>query len=119
MNLVLLYILPILIGWTLDLLLGDPAYLPHPVVWFGKAIAFLEKRLNKGGHRVLKGCLTALALIATTILIFFAIDYFAVKLHIIRTNSLGRIKIIGIPKCEIHITSISSDRFNTSSIYGR
>ena len=83
MNLVLLYILPILIGWTLDLLLGDPAYLPHPVVWFGKAIAFLEKRLNKGGHRVLKGCLTALALIATTILIFFAIDYFAVKLHII------------------------------------
>ena len=59
MTLALLYILPILIGWSLDLILGDPAFLPHPVVWFGKAIAFFEKRLNKGNNRVLKGALTA------------------------------------------------------------
>ena len=83
MTLALLYILPILIGWSLDLILGDPAFLPHPVVWFGKAIAFFEKRLNKGNNRVLKGALTAVFLIAITIIIFFAIDYFSVKLHII------------------------------------
>lgn len=83
MTLALLYILPILIGWTLDLLLGDPAFIPHPVVWFGKAIAFFEKRLNKGNNRVLKGAITAIFLIAITIILFFAIDYFAVKLHII------------------------------------
>ena len=83
MTLALLYILPILIGWSLDLILGDPAFLPHPVVWFGKAIAFFEKKLNKGNNRVLKGALTAVFLIAITIVLFFAIDYFSIKLHII------------------------------------
>jgi len=82
-NLLLLYALPILIGWTLDLLLGDPSWLPHPVVLFGKAIAFFEKKLNKGGRRVAKGAFTAFFLIAITILLFLAIDYFSVKLHII------------------------------------
>jgi adenosylcobinamide-phosphate synthase len=83
MTLALLYILPILIGWSLDLLLGDPAFLPHPVVGFGKAIGFFEKKFNKGNNRVLKGALTAVFLIALTIAVFFAIDYFSVKLHII------------------------------------
>ena len=59
----LIYILPLLIGWLLDLLLGDPAWLPHPVVGFGKMIAFGEKRLNKRGYRMLKGALMAIFLI--------------------------------------------------------
>ena len=42
----LIVILPLLIGWLLDLLLGDPAWLPHPVVGFGRMIAFGEQRLN-------------------------------------------------------------------------
>jgi adenosylcobinamide-phosphate synthase len=53
----------LLIGWTLDLMLGDPQRLPHPIVWFGKAIAFCEHRLNKGKHRKLKGAITAVGLI--------------------------------------------------------
>ena len=60
---VLLPILSLLIGWLLDLLLGDPAWLPHPVVGFGKMISFGEKRLNKGSHRMLKGALMAIFLI--------------------------------------------------------
>lgn len=32
-------IISIIAGWTADRLLGDPERLPHPVVWFGKAIA--------------------------------------------------------------------------------
>ena len=54
----------LLIGWLLDLLLGDPAWLPHPVVAFGKWISFGEHRLNKGAHRKLKGALFALLSIA-------------------------------------------------------
>ena len=53
----------LLIGWLLDLWLGDPAWLPHPVVGFGKMIAFGEHRLNKGRHRMLKGGLLAVGLI--------------------------------------------------------
>jgi len=60
----LLIILPLLLGWLLDLLLGDPARLPHPVVWFGKMISFGEHRLNKGSHRMTKGAVMAVALIA-------------------------------------------------------
>lgn len=48
----------ILIGaWISDLMLGDPANIPHPIVYFGKWIAWGEKRLNKGSHRLLKGAL--------------------------------------------------------------
>ena len=53
----------LLIGWLLDLWLGDPAWLPHPVVGFGKMIASGEKQLNKGSHRMLKGALLAVGLI--------------------------------------------------------
>ena len=53
----------LLIGWLLDLIFGDPARLPHPVVWFGKMIASCEQSLNKGSYRKLKGALTAISLI--------------------------------------------------------
>ncbi len=56
-------ILPLLAGWTLDLLMGDPSWLPHPIVWFGKAIAAFEHRLNKGTGRKTKGAFTAIFLI--------------------------------------------------------
>ena len=59
-------IFTLLLGWLLDLLLGDPAWLPHPVVGFGKAIAFCEHRLNRGSHRKVKGAFVAIGLIAVT-----------------------------------------------------
>ena len=57
-------LLPLLLGWMLDLLFGDPARLPHPIVWFGKAIAFGEHRQNKGSHRMFKGAVMSVVLIA-------------------------------------------------------
>lgn len=45
---------------------GDPARLPHPVVAFGKWIAMLERRLNKGSHRRAKGAAVAVVSIALT-----------------------------------------------------
>lgn len=66
----LLVILPLLIGWLLDFLLGDPAWLPHPVVGFGRMIAFGERHLNRGNHRKLKGAVMSLFLI---VLVFTAV----------------------------------------------
>ncbi|MBQ8889962.1 MAG: cobalamin biosynthesis protein CobD [Bacteroidaceae bacterium] len=53
----------ILIAWILDLCLGDPRWLPHPVVGFGKLISKGERVLNKGMHRKLKGAILALCLV--------------------------------------------------------
>jgi adenosylcobinamide-phosphate synthase len=35
-----------LLGFLIDLILGDPYWMPHPVIYIGKAITFLEKRLR-------------------------------------------------------------------------
>ena len=59
----------LLIGWLLDLIFGDPARLPHPIMWFGKVISAFEHSLNKGNHRKLKGALTAIGLILFVFLI--------------------------------------------------
>ena len=63
-------------GWLLDLICGDPRWLPHPVVGFGKIIAFGEHRLNKGMHRKVKGALMATALIVMVFLVGWAIRHF-------------------------------------------
>ena len=72
----LFVILPLLLGWFLDLLIGDPAWLPHPVVGFGKMISFGEHHLNKGTHRKLKGALMAIVFISMV----FAVAYFGLSI---------------------------------------
>lgn len=61
-----LKIIPFLCGWIADRLQGDPQGWPHPVVWFGKAINFGEKKLNTGTNGVLKGGLLTLILVGGT-----------------------------------------------------
>ena len=61
--------LPLLLAWIMDLCLGDPAGLPHPVVAFGKLISKGEQALNKGAYRMLKGALLALSLVVGTYVI--------------------------------------------------
>lgn len=63
----------LILGWTLDLVFGDPARLPHPVVAFGKWIAMLERRFNKGSRRRAKGAAVAVVSIALTFGITYAI----------------------------------------------
>lgn len=53
----------LIIGWIADKLFGDPSWLPHPVVGFGKMIAWGERRYNKGTHLVLKGALLSIVLV--------------------------------------------------------
>lgn len=64
MDIGLLYILlPLMLGWLLDRLMGDPVWLPHPVVVMGRIIAWGEKKLNRGKDRLLKGGLFSVMLI--------------------------------------------------------
>ncbi|MDE5669115.1 MAG: adenosylcobinamide-phosphate synthase CbiB, partial [Duncaniella sp.] len=63
---IVILLLPLIIGWLLDVIFGDPARLPHPIVWFGRAISFLEHKLNSGSHRTLKGGVAAVGLIVVT-----------------------------------------------------
>lgn len=56
--------LPLLTAWLLDHWLGDPSWMPHPVVAFGKIISWGEHQLNKGNFRFLKGALLSLLLVS-------------------------------------------------------
>ena len=62
-------ILPFVLAWGLDLWLGDPIQLPHPVVGFGKLIAKGERVWNKGKGRLWKGALMAIILVVSTFVV--------------------------------------------------
>ena len=65
------YILPS--AFMVDLILGDPRYLPHPVRWMGKTIEVAEPRFRKiPGDPIIAGSLFAVGLITGTwLLIYF------------------------------------------------
>lgn len=68
-------IIPLIIGFVADALLGDPRWIPHPVRAFGYLISKTDQLLNKGKYRLLKGALSALVLIGLTFLLFSFIQY--------------------------------------------
>lgn len=83
----------VIIGWILDRIFGDPVSLPHPVVWFGKAISAFEKRLNKGAFRMLKGGVVAIFLIAAT----FGLSWLVLHLAFGFSYILGTVlSVIGV-----------------------
>lgn len=67
-----LLMLPLIIAIALDTILGDPRWLPHLIVGFGKMIGFGERLLNKGRGQKVKGALMTVFLIA---LVVFASHY--------------------------------------------
>jgi len=66
MDLALMSLASVVGGYALDLALGDPPWLPHPIAGFGRAIAAGERRLNRGGprRRFWSGAALALGLVA-------------------------------------------------------
>ncbi len=53
------------LAFTLDAILGDPRFLPHPIRWMGSAIIFLEPRFRKLPiSLLLSGALFSIGLIA-------------------------------------------------------
>ncbi len=73
-------------GFVLDALFGDPAWLPHPVVYMGKAISRLEKflrpRLSKTPQgELLGGAIVAFCLPVGTFLLTGLVCWGAARLH--------------------------------------
>ena len=73
-------------GFVLDALLGDPAWLPHPVVYMGRAISRLEKflrpRLPKTPQgELLGGAIVAFSLPVGTFLLTGLVCWGAARLH--------------------------------------
>lgn len=77
----LLLILPLLLGYGLDLLIGDPERLPHPVRFFGTLIYQGEKSLNRGSGRLWKGAFLAILLCIGTYLFFHITSAMLLSLH--------------------------------------
>ena len=55
------------VGFVVDLVLGEPAWLPHPVVVIGKAIVFLEKTLRRVFPRTPRGEIAAGAVLVALV----------------------------------------------------
>ena len=51
----IVHLASITLALLLDRIIGDPPNLPHPVRWMGSSIAFLDKALNKGEYKKMKG----------------------------------------------------------------
>lgn len=78
--------LAVFCGFLLDLLLGDPAWMPHPVVFMGKAITGLEGFLRRHLPQTEKGelfggILLAAALPAGSLLFFGGLCLLAAQIH--------------------------------------
>ncbi len=69
-------IFPLVTAWLLDLALGDPRWLPHPIRLFGWLIAEGEKLLNKGRFRFFKGALLSIVLVALVFTLLYQLMIF-------------------------------------------
>lgn len=81
MEIIYYHIIALLTGFLLDKLIGDPQWLPHPIVTFGNAIAYLEKRLNQRGNQLLKGAVSSIFLVVIVFVLFAAIMLVSYYLH--------------------------------------
>ena len=77
----LLVIAPLVSGYILDLIIGDPDNWPHPVRVFGNAIAAGDKLLNKNPSRFLKGMLLAIFLCLLTFSFFYFTNKIFLNIH--------------------------------------
>ena len=66
----MLILYAMLLGFTLDLLFGDPAWLPHPVVGMGKLISWYERRIRPLFPATPRGELWGGALLAVLLPLF-------------------------------------------------
>lgn len=82
-NTFVVFALPLILGYLLDLALGDPRWLPHPIRLFGHAIYFGESLLNKDKLRFIKGMLLTL-LLCSLVYVFF---YFLSNI-LLQTNTV-------------------------------
>ena len=123
----------------LDAIAGEPDFLwsrlPHPVVVFGKAISFLEKRLNQrrfsGRQRRFFGTISLILWVGVALIIGFAIEAsfsvlpeiaaFIIEVILVAILLAGRSLIDHIKAVAVPLSSgdIAGARFAVSMIVGR
>jgi adenosylcobinamide-phosphate synthase len=76
-------LIPALIfAWILDRVLGDPSRMPHPVVVFGKLIAFFEKKCNRGRDNFVRGMVVTVVLVTGVFLFFYWVFFLLGQINI-------------------------------------
>lgn len=68
---------------VLDHLIGDPRSLPHPVIWIGNYIKWLEKRLNVHRFKKWKGILFLILVIFSVFIVSYSIVFVSYRIHTI------------------------------------
>ncbi|MEG0379124.1 MAG: adenosylcobinamide-phosphate synthase CbiB, partial [Eubacterium sp.] len=67
----------------LDYLIGDPKKIPHPIVFIGKFVGFLTKKLNKGKARKFKGLILWVMTMLITAVAVLAVQYVFWRISIV------------------------------------
>ncbi|WP_096201010.1 adenosylcobinamide-phosphate synthase CbiB [Bacillus sp. FJAT-45350] len=75
------HLVAITLAVIIDRLIGDPKWLPHPVVGIGKLISFLEKHLNRGSNKKGKGILFLILVIFLTFIVVLSLTIVAYIIH--------------------------------------
>ena len=125
----------IVIGYVMDLVLGDPYFLPHPIRWIGKLISILEKivrkRVSKNNHQLIAGFIIAVIVMMLSGILVFVILYICrsynrylyiavqgiICYYMLATRSLSS-ESLKVYKA-IKYDSIEQARVNLSMIVGR
>ena len=68
----------IIAGFVLDLLIGDPRWLPHPICLIGNLISFLEKLLRSVFGKTSRGLLAGGAVLVVLVLAFSFLHSFSI-----------------------------------------
>lgn len=86
--LLFLFQLPIsmMLAYILDKLVGDPNWFPHPVIYIGKLIGFLEQRIRKiaktKNAQIFGGVILWIITVGVSFLVPFAILLLANRIHL-------------------------------------
>ncbi len=71
----------IFFAFVLDFIIGDPVFLPHPVVFMGKAIEFFEPVFRKIlSNQIICGALFAVFLIGSTFVVTYGVIHFCTSI---------------------------------------
>jgi len=76
------------VAYVIDLILGDPRWLYHPVIIIGKLISCLEKFLYKTNHRIVSGVILNLVTLSITFIVslFLARAGYVVEIFFLYTT---------------------------------
>src|SRR5690625_1137289 len=75
------HMLAIVLAYIIDLIIGDTKHWPHPVTWMGYYIASVDKKINRGRHKKLKGIFMLASLLFIVLTISLIFIYFSYQFH--------------------------------------